>query len=246
MKRPKAILFDLCDTLLLFDSQKLPLVRLDGQELRSTTGIVYQILATYASLPFESFYGAFVETTQEIVRDRELDYHEVTSEEKFERILHRLGLGPDQIPPLVLMQAVLAHMNALASALHLPPSHRQLVEAMRRRYPLGIITNFDHSATVHELLMREGLGTFFDPVVISADVGWRKPRREIFRRALDLLGLEAHETVFVGNDLKIDVGGAHYAGIPAIWFNRHNVTPPMDLPVPDHTLFSLEELQKIL
>ena len=236
----------MCDTLLLFDPQKLPLVQVDGQAIRSTTGIVHQKLAMYVSLSFEAFYGAFVQTTQEIVRDREQDYHEVTSEEKFWRVLRRLGLGPDQIPAPVLMQAVLTHMNALASALVLPPPHRHVVEGMRQKYTIGIITNFDHSATVHELLGREGIGNYFEPVVISADVGWRKPRREIFQKALDLLKLEARETVFVGNDLKIDIGGAHAAGIPAIWFNRHNETPTPDLPRPDHTLSSLGDLQKIL
>ena len=244
--RPKAVLFDLCDTLLIFDPQRLPLVQVDGQVIRSTTGIVYQKLALHVSLSFEAFYGAFVQTTQEIVQAREQDHHEVTSEEKFQRVLHRLGLGPDQIPAPVLMQVVLTHMNALASALYLPPPHRQVVEAMRQKYMIGIITNFDHSATVHELLGREGIGNYFEPVVISADVGWRKPRREIFQKALDLLKLEAQQTVFVGNDLKIDVGGAHAAGIPAIWFNRHNETPTLDLPVPDYTLFSLEDLQRVL
>ncbi len=245
MKRPKAILFDLCDTLFLFDPQKLPTVLINGQETRSTTGLVHQVLAPHASVSFEAFYTAFVDTTQEIVHDREKDHHEVTSLERFHKVLHRLALAPDRIPASTLMQAVLTHMNTLASALLLPPSHRTLVEKIREKYRIGIITNFDHSPTVHQLLHREGLETFFETVVISADVGWRKPRSEIFQKALDLLELKAEDTVFVGNDLKIDVGGANAIGIPAIWFNRHGETPPPHLPVPHSTLSHLEELEKI-
>jgi FMN phosphatase YigB (HAD superfamily) len=144
------------------------------------------------------------------------------------------------------MQAVLTHMNALASALLLPTSHRTLVEKIKEKYRIGIITNFDHSPTVHQLLHREGLETCFETVVISADVGWRKPRPEIFQKALDLLRLKAGETLFVGNDLKIDVGGANAIGIPTVWFNRHGETPSTHLPVPNFTLFHLEEIEKII
>jgi HAD superfamily hydrolase (TIGR01509 family) len=246
MKKPKAILFDLCDTLFLFDPQKLPMVRVNGQEIRSTTGLVHQVLAPHVSVPFEAFYTAFVDASQEITHHREMDHREVTSLERFQKVLHRLDLAPDRIPPSTLMQAVLTHMNTLASALFLPPSHRTLVEKMREKYRIGIITNFDHPPTVHQLLRREGLETFFETVVISADVGWRKPRPEIFQRALDLVSLKAGDTIFVGNDLKIDVGGANAVGIPAVWFNRHGETPPSHLPMPHLTLSRLEELEKIL
>jgi putative hydrolase of the HAD superfamily len=95
-------------------------------------------------------------------------------------------------------------------------------------------------------LVREGLKGYFEPVVISAEAGWRKPRREVFQKALDLLGLKADETLFVGNDLKIDVVGAQAMGIPTIWFNRHCETPMPNLPLPDHSLSHLEEIQKLL
>ena len=243
MKKPKAILFDLCDTLFLFDPQKLPMVQVNGQEIRSTTGLVHRDLALDPYVSFEAFYTAFVETTQDIVRDREKDHREITSLERFQKVLRRLNLGPDQIPTPALAQAVLTHMNALASALLLPSSHRALVEEIKDKYQISIITNFDHPPTVHQLLRREGMETLFEPVVISADVGWRKPRPEIFQKALDRLGLKAGDTVFVGNDLKIDVAGANTLGIPAVWFNRHHEALPPHFPAPDYTLSRLDELK---
>jgi len=244
--KPKAVLFDLCDTLFLFEPQRLPSVSVNGQEIRSTTGLVYETFSKYAPISFEAFYKSFVEITQEILRARELDHREVTSFERFQRVLHRLNLGPAQIPTSVLMQIVLTHMNALATALYLPHSHRIVIEEIKDKYSLGIITNFDHAPTVHQLLLREGLKDYFEPVVISAEAGWRKPRREIFQKALDLLGLKAKDTVFVGNDLKIDVVGAYAMGIPTIWFNRHNETPSPHYPLPDYSLSHLEELGKVL
>lgn len=244
--RPKAILFDLCDTLYLFDSQRLPTIRINGREIRSTAGLVHQMLSTHTSISLESFYSALMETTQEIVQSREQDHHEVTSEERFRLVLNRLGLGPDRIASPLLMQIVLTHMNALATALHLPSAHRELVKRIKRHYPIGMITNFDHSPTVHRLLQREGLEGCFEPVVISADVGWRKPKREIFQRALDSLRLAPQEVLFVGNDLKIDVHGAQEARIPVAWFNRHHETPTTLSPAPDYVLADLQELDQIL
>jgi putative hydrolase of the HAD superfamily len=244
--KTKAVLFDLCDTLFLFDSQRLPFIIINGQEVRSTTGLVYETFCRHTSVSFEAFYQSFVETTQEITRVREQDYREITSLEKFKRVLHRLNLGPTQVPETVLTRIVLTHMNALATALHLPHTHRILIERIRGKYPLGIITNFDHTPTVNQLLVRENLEDYFEPVVISAEVGWRKPRREIFQKALDLLGIKAAETVFVGNDLKIDVVGAHTVGIPTVWFNRRNEAPGPHDPLPDYTVSRLEDIQNIL
>ena len=244
--KTKAVLFDLCDTLFLFDSKRLPSVSINGQEIRSTTGLVHEIFCRHAPVPFETFYHAFVETTQEITRVREQNHREVTSLEKFQRILHRLELKPAPVPDSWLTQIVWAHMNALATALHLPDSHRILIEEIRNKYPLGIITNFDHTPTVHQLLVREKLQDYFGPVVISAEVGWRKPRREIFQKALDLLGIKAEQAIFVGNDLKIDVVGAQAMGIPTVWFNRHNEAPSPHDPLPDYSVSRLEDLQNIL
>jgi putative hydrolase of the HAD superfamily len=246
MRHPKAILFDLCDTLFLFEPDRLPVIQIDGQQIRSTTGLVHENLGAMDLPALDLFYQAFAETTQQITAEREQTCREITSEEKFRRVFRRLDRDPGQLSRQALMRAVHTHMNALASALHLPSSHRRLAEALTKRYTLGIITNFDHSPTVHGLLQREGLDPYFKPIIISADIGWRKPHKEIFQKALDLLHLKGEETIFVGNDLKADIGGAHAAGIPAIWFNRHNQTPTPGFPVPDHTLLNLGDLQTLV
>ena len=246
MEKPKAILFDLCDTLFLFDSLKFPRVVVEGRELRSTLGLIHEVLCRAAPVSFEAFYSVFVQTSREISRVRDEDAREITSEEKFRRVLDRLGLGPDRAPETLLQEAVQAHMNALALALTLPPSHLQMVYALKDRYRLGIISNFDHSPTVHRILHREGIAGYFDPVVISADVGWRKPHREIFEKALGLLGLKAQEALFIGDHPAIDIGGAQGVGIPAIWYNRYG-EDPSGLPFrAERTLTDLAELQGFL
>ena len=50
---------------------------------------------------------------------------------------------------------------------------------------------------------REGWDQMFDAVVISGEVGMRKPEPEIFAHVLELLGVRAEETVFV-DDLQAE------------------------------------------
>jgi putative hydrolase of the HAD superfamily len=65
----------------------------------------------------------------------------------------------------------------------------------------------------HAELRRLGLHDAVDAVVFCMDVGWRKPHRAPFIRALDLLGVQAHRAAFVGDHPQWDVAGARQAGL---------------------------------
>ena len=62
---------------------------------------------------------------------------------------------------------------------------------------------------------RDGWDEMFDVVVISGEVGMRKPEPEIFRHVLDLIGLEAAECVFV-DDLPHNVAAAVALGMVGV------------------------------
>ncbi len=87
------------------------------------------------------------------------------------------------------------------------------LEDLSTRYSLGVISN--GNADVHHI----GVGHLFDFVLSSEVAGVAKPHPNIFEQALKLAQTERNETVYVGDDPKRDVLGAHGAGIHAIWFN---------------------------
>jgi putative hydrolase of the HAD superfamily len=58
-----------------------------------------------------------------------------------------------------------------------------------------------------------GIGALLSAAVDSADVGCSKPDAAIFRAALDELGKEASETVFVGDSFERDMAGARGVGM---------------------------------
>jgi putative hydrolase of the HAD superfamily len=93
------------------------------------------------------------------------------------------------------------------------------------------VSNFDHAPTVYALLQRERLVSYFDAVVVSGELGWRKPHRLIFDTALQGLGVSAEQALFVGDNFELDVVGAARAGIAAVWYTRgRTVQPPSDRP----------------
>jgi putative hydrolase of the HAD superfamily len=87
-----------------------------------------------------------------------------------------------------------------------------------RGLKLGLVSN--HAWRLPELVNALGLGEYFDPVVTSARAGYRKPRPEIFRLALDAASADPRSTLYVGDDPVCDVRGAAEAGLRSLWLDR--------------------------
>ncbi|GLW21796.1 HAD family hydrolase [Microbispora triticiradicis] len=62
---------------------------------------------------------------------------------------------------------------------------------------------------------REGWEAIFDAVVISGEVGMRKPEERIFHHALGLLALEAGQCVFV-DDIEANITAARALGLVGV------------------------------
>lgn len=82
---------------------------------------------------------------------------------------------------------------------------------------LGLISNFTYAPVVHFSLRKLGLNKFFNAVVVSDDVGWRKPHKRIFEDALTRLQVKAKEAVYIGDSPLEDIKGAQAAGIRTVF-----------------------------
>lgn len=247
MPRYKALLFDLCDTLVILDFPRLPTVALNGQLVRSTGGLVYEVLKdSHPHITFDEFYSVLNEITRQLhlIRDQEL--REVTSEQRFQKILERLHLDSAPGAERLLSRLISTHTDQIARIMEFPESHRHVLEACHEHFQLGLISNFDHAPTVYRVLEREGVRDLFQEILISAEVGWRKPRREIFQIALDRMRLDPAEALFIGDSLEIDVAGAKQIGMDAVWLNPEYQPTRRDLPTPDHVVACLTDLADLL
>jgi putative hydrolase of the HAD superfamily len=122
-----------------------------------------------------------------------------------------------------------------------------LLGELRRHYRLAVVSNFDYSPTCLAILERAGIASLFETIVISDEVGWRKPKPVIFETALDRMGgLRPAEALFVGDRADIDVLGARAVGMTSAWINRDAVELPKDIQAPDFEIRDLAELRVIL
>ncbi|RLD06302.1 MAG: haloacid dehalogenase [Chloroflexota bacterium] len=62
-----------------------------------------------------------------------------------------------------------------------------------------------------------GFSDLFDTVLVSDAVGWRKPEKEIFELACDMLSIRPHSTIFVGDSEESDIAGANHVGMHSIY-----------------------------
>lgn len=239
------MLFDLFDTLVRFHRDRLPALEIRGRTVHSTVGRLHPVLARWAPhVTLEALYEALVESWQAAERRRAVDHREVPAPERFADLLRRLGLDP--WPPALLPALLEAHREGLSAASEFPAHHRALLEALVPHYRLGVISNFDYTPTALAILDGAGVRGFFDAVVVSDTVGWRKPAPVIFRVALERLGVEPDEALFVGDRPEIDVAGAHGVGLPVAWLNPEGAPLPPGLAAPEFELRDLGDLRNIL
>jgi putative hydrolase of the HAD superfamily len=102
----------------------------------------------------------------------------------------------------------------------LPGAGAVLAELARRGYAVGIASNFDRRlrAVVAGLPELAPVG----PIVISAEVGWRKPAPKFFAA----LGVVPDEVLLVGDDFENDYAGATAAGLRAVLLDPHGRAEP--------------------
>ena len=101
----------------------------------------------------------------------------------------------------------------------LDPDCHPVLEELQQHRTLGLISNFDHPPHLHTLIHQLDLAKFFTKVIISGDVGIRKPDPEIFHLALQGTGLQPDEVLYIG-DTEDDIIGARAAGIMPIFLQR--------------------------
>jgi putative hydrolase of the HAD superfamily len=107
---------------------------------------------------------------------------------------------------------------------------------------LGVVTN--GRASQHVKLEALGIGPLLSVVIVSDEIGCKKPDLAIFRAALQQLGTSASETIFVGDNPDLDVAGARAAGMRPIWLCNGRDWPADAGPPPD-CITAFEQLPRL-
>src|SRR5439155_331731 len=119
LMRYAAVLFDLFDTLVRFDRERMPEIQINGKTVRSSAGMLHAILKTQAPhIQLEACYEALSTSWREAERLRALDHREVAAPVRFAHFFRSLGLDEAALPPgfgLSLIDAHRADMDVLGA-----------------------------------------------------------------------------------------------------------------------------------
>ena len=93
------------------------------------------------------------------------------------------------------------------------------IKQLKKDRIIGLVSNFDHPPHVRRYLSKYNMDALFDAVVISGEVGVKKPNPKIFEPALTETNLKANEVAYVGDTIG-DIEAARAANIKPILIVR--------------------------
>jgi len=112
-----------------------------------------------------------------------------------------------------------AAVHAWQKYVPLDPDAIPVLNTLKKSKTLALISNFDHPPHIYSILSTFKLKHFFDSIIISSEVGVKKPDPSIFSFALEQTNLNPNEVCYVG-DTKDDMTAATKARILPILIQR--------------------------
>lgn len=162
---------------------------------------------------------------------------EVKIEEFYSSVLSKLGIHPKDYALEYIHKLYLTSFKV-----EVFPETEEVLKYLKDRYRLAVISNAS-SELPRYAIKKFGLEKYFETIVISRDIGIRKPNPNIFKFTLQKLGLNSREAIHVGDSVEKDVLGAKKASMKAVWINRFGEEASIDA---DYVLRSISELTRIL
>jgi putative hydrolase of the HAD superfamily len=220
MDHIKAIAFDLFNTLIVAERGALEeaLMRLMGG------------LAKNGLHPdFEPFKKAYRDAAIRCITQANQDGIETHNRFWISAALQHLGyaIAPEDER---ISSAIESYFSAFLDFCHPVPDTLPMLKTLKGPYRLALLSNFTHAPAAVKLVHHLGLSRFFEVVLISGDIGYRKPHPLVFRKLIDALGGNRAEMLYVGDDPEADIAGALSAGIRPVWFtyarDRGSPLPP--------------------
>src|SRR2546430_6177164 len=178
------VLFDLFDTLVRFDRERIPEIQVDGKRARSTAVYVHAVLSAHApQISLEACYEALVDSWRGAERVRAIAPREAPAPERLVPFFRHLALDARALPAGLGQALIDAHRRELGKAADFPLHHGPLLERLAARYRLAVVSNFDYTPTAVDILERAGVARLFKAVLVPDAVGWRKPHAGNFDAA---------------------------------------------------------------
>lgn len=213
-----AVTFDLFGTLVFLEDSCLPRLSIDGMSLPSLLAAPFgRLRELIPTVDLAGVLVAYFQAGEELGRQACADPdREIAPYRHFARCLERVGILDETLS----RDLAQAQMDATLRAARPSEGVFFLLNSLRDRgCMLGLVSNLADGNGGRALLSRLGLDSYFHTVVFSGDVGWRKPDRRIFERAIAAMHVSPSSALHVGDDLRADIWGAGRCGLSSVWVN---------------------------
>jgi len=235
----KALLFDFGDTL----------IRTDKFDYDLCLRKVHESLANdNVTMPYEEFKRIYFDVRNRLYKETEHSLREPEFRLRITETLKHFSYSFKQ-EDAVIVRSADAFADAFMLMMQMEPYVPKLLQQLKTedKYKIGIVSNFAHPTTpLKKTLERFDIAKYFDALIISGEVGWRKPSPKIFKKALQTLNVKASETVFIGDSPHHDIEGAKKIGMKTILVKKASINEDEKLGNPDKRITTLEELPKAL
>lgn len=215
-------MFDLGNTLI-----RLPECKCDeGAEK------MYRYLAERLRVP-PNLPELWLNKRKECYERAETDHREYPAEHVLKELLHELGIHASHE---VITEALDKFFELEERSYTILPDVHEVLSKLQG--PKVLVTNATYSPLIRRLVERFELIQYFRDVIISADVGVRKPHPYIFEVALNRLGLPPNEVAMVGDTWRHDIEGAINVGVIPIYVGDEEHHP--------HNVIHIHKLTELL
>ena len=154
-------------------------------------------------------------------------------------------LGHDLLPEdKIIVEAADVFFSEYFKVLKLDENTIPVLKELKEKYILGIVSLLMYSPPLQKFLDKHNMLDFFDVIVTSADVGYRKPHPKIFLAALEKICVKPLEAVFIGDDPIRDVLGAKNVGMKTILIQLEEKKSYRVKP--DKIITELKQLPKVI
>ncbi len=233
------VLFDLGNTLLYYDA---PWPDSLDEAIQALTRYLISHNFPISEKPFQS---AFRERLEQYYVDRDVDCIEFSTQDVLRKFLYEQGVYSISNE---IVRGALSAMYRVSQSYWKPEADAiPTLEMLKHSgYQLGLVTNASDSDDVNALVDKAVFRSYFDVIVISADIGLRKPHPRIFNTALKFWDAQPDQAVMIGDLLPADILGANELGIASVWITRRASktanNPYLESVKPDAVINSLAEL----
>jgi putative hydrolase of the HAD superfamily len=236
---PRAVLFDMDDTLIsAYRQPELAWVAIAREFEADLAGWSPSDVAEAVSAAAERFWAD--ENRHRLGRLNLLEARAGIVREGFARLARTSAAAPDNIVAHKMSSRYDTYRN---EQMFLFPHAHEVVDAMREAgVKLALITN-GAARPQRAKVERFHLTHRFHHIQIEGELGFGKPEERAYHHAMSALGVEAHETWMVGDNLEWEVVAPQRLGIHAIWYDTSGDGLPSGTQArPDRIIRSLREL----